>query len=50
VEKEEQRALLKREGCREIQGFLIGRPAQISTYARLTHGVLPFRSVNALAG
>jgi diguanylate cyclase (GGDEF)-like protein len=50
VEKEEQRALLKREGCREIQGYLIGRPAPISTYIGLTHGVLPFRSVNALAG
>ena len=50
VEKEEQRALLKREGCREIQGYLIGRPALISTYVGLTHGVLPFRPANALAG
>jgi EAL domain-containing protein (putative c-di-GMP-specific phosphodiesterase class I) len=39
VETESERAFLMREGCREIQGFLIGHPAPIATYAELTSGV-----------
>ncbi len=38
VETEGERAFLKREGCDEIQGFLIGRPAPIANYADLTSG------------
>jgi diguanylate cyclase (GGDEF)-like protein len=38
VETEGERAFLLREGCQEIQGYLIGRPVPISTYADLTSG------------
>ena len=38
VETEGERAFLMREGCREIQGYLIGRPEPIATYAEFTHG------------
>ena len=38
VETELQRAILKREGCDEIQGYLIGRPCPIADHAQLTHG------------
>jgi diguanylate cyclase (GGDEF)-like protein/PAS domain S-box-containing protein len=33
VETEPQRQILAREGCDEIQGYLIGRPAAIEAYA-----------------
>lgn len=36
VETKEQLAFLKRENCNEIQGYLIGRPAPIAQYGRLT--------------
>jgi diguanylate cyclase (GGDEF)-like protein len=36
VETEEQRTVLKREGCAEIQGYLIGKPLPIESYASLT--------------
>ena len=35
VETEQQRQILAREGCDEIQGYLIGRPAAIATYAEI---------------
>jgi diguanylate cyclase (GGDEF)-like protein len=35
VETESQRAFLMHEGCREIQGYLIGRPRAIETYAEI---------------
>ncbi len=38
VETEGQRIFLMAEGCLEAQGFLIGRPEAISTYASLLHG------------
>ncbi len=38
VETEGERQFLKREGCEQIQGFLIGRPAPIADYADLTCG------------
>jgi len=42
VETEEQRMFLKREGCTEIQGYLVGRPRPIGDYAELTVGVTTF--------
>jgi diguanylate cyclase (GGDEF)-like protein len=38
VETEGERAFLVREGCREVQGFLIGHPAPIAQYTDLTRG------------
>ncbi|MFZ3361199.1 MAG: EAL domain-containing protein [Xanthobacteraceae bacterium] len=38
VETKEQLAFLKRELCDEVQGYLIGRPAPITQYSRLTGG------------
>jgi EAL domain-containing protein (putative c-di-GMP-specific phosphodiesterase class I) len=35
VETRDQNAFLARESCDEVQGFLIGRPAPIETYAEL---------------
>jgi hemerythrin-like metal-binding protein len=35
VETEDQRAFLARERCREIQGYLVGRPRPIADYADL---------------
>lgn len=32
VETEEQQAFLSREGCQEMQGYLVGRPATIAQY------------------
>ena len=29
---------LKNENCNEVQGFLLGRPADIESYRRLTDG------------
>src|SRR5258707_3109999 len=39
VETEREREFLMREGCREIQGYLVGRPDPIAVYADLTNGV-----------
>lgn len=44
VETEAERAILKREGCKQIQGYLVGRPLPISNYdvlvgATMRHGV-----------
>ncbi|HTZ01555.1 MAG TPA: EAL domain-containing protein [Xanthobacteraceae bacterium] len=36
VETKEQLAFLRREKCNEVQGYLIGRPAPITQYSRLT--------------
>ena len=38
VETEDERMFLLVEGCLEVQGYLIGRPAPISTYADLLAG------------
>ena len=38
VETESERAFLMREGCKEVQGYLFGRPAPIATFAEITHG------------
>jgi EAL domain-containing protein (putative c-di-GMP-specific phosphodiesterase class I) len=47
VENEEQRLFLKREGCDEIQGYLIGPALAIAAYANVTAGATDFA---ALAG
>ena len=36
VETEGERIFLKREGCAEIQGYVIGYPGPIENYAELT--------------
>ena len=35
VETAEQLAFLARESCEEVQGYYIGRPAPIETYAEI---------------
>ena len=47
VETEGERLLLMREGCPEIQGYLIGYPRPIESYKDLTSGAVTQR---ALAG
>ena len=47
VETEGERLLLMREGCTEIQGYLIGYPRPIESYKDLTSGAVTQR---ALAG
>jgi diguanylate cyclase (GGDEF)-like protein/PAS domain S-box-containing protein len=41
VETMEQMALLRREGCDEMQGYLIGRPQAIACHAHLTREAAP---------
>ena len=41
VETEEQLDFLRREGCEELQGYLLARPAAIDTFAELVHGEGP---------
>ena len=50
VETELQRAILAREGCDEIQGYLIGRPGPIDDYADVTHGIGANRPQRASVG
>ena len=50
VETERERQFLMREGCREIQGYLIGRPQPIAAYAHITSGSAAGKSAEALAG
>jgi diguanylate cyclase (GGDEF)-like protein len=48
VETQGERVFLLREGCAEIQGFVIGHPQPIEAYADLTMGVAP--GERAIAG
>jgi diguanylate cyclase (GGDEF)-like protein len=41
VETEDQLAFLAREACDEIQGYLVGRPRPIESYAAITTGRSP---------
>lgn len=50
VETEEQLAFLAREGCDEIQGFLIERPEPISRYRQATTGFADASEMAATAG
>jgi len=38
VETEEQQAFLIKEGCSELQGYLIGRPRPIGDYLEIVEG------------
>jgi diguanylate cyclase (GGDEF)-like protein len=50
VETEDERDFLQREGCREIQGYLIGRPKPIAAYCDLTSGVAARQLGKAMVG
>jgi hypothetical protein len=50
VETEGERVFLMREGCQEMQGYLVGRPCPIATYAALTMGVAASAPSKAMAG
>ena len=50
VETEEQLAFLSKEGCNEMQGFLIGRPKPISDYGELVGREKIHSASVALAG
>jgi EAL domain-containing protein (putative c-di-GMP-specific phosphodiesterase class I) len=41
VETEAERTFLKAEGCREMQGYIVGRPEPIAAYSALTGGSRP---------
>jgi EAL domain-containing protein (putative c-di-GMP-specific phosphodiesterase class I) len=45
VETEGERLLLKREGCTEIQGYLVGYPRPIDSYADITSGTVRQRAM-----
>ena len=53
VETSAELAFLESELCNEAQGYLLGKPADIESYRRLTHGgaaiderpaVIPFKA------
>jgi predicted signal transduction protein with EAL and GGDEF domain len=48
VETERERQFLMREGCREVQGYLIGRPQPIVGYREVTGGLATSRLDAAL--
>jgi diguanylate cyclase (GGDEF)-like protein len=50
VETESEREYLMREGCREVQGYLFGRPRPISYYSDITSGVPTAELAVAIAG
>jgi diguanylate cyclase (GGDEF)-like protein len=50
VETERERQFLMREGCREIQGYLVGRPQPIASYREITNGFAASKLGEALAG
>jgi diguanylate cyclase (GGDEF)-like protein len=50
VETEREREFLLHVGCREIQGYLIGRPQPIARYSDLTSGFAARQLDKALAG
>jgi EAL domain-containing protein (putative c-di-GMP-specific phosphodiesterase class I) len=50
VETEGERDFLRDEGCREIQGYLIGRPQPIADYAGITSGITDHLPGRAMAG
>jgi EAL domain-containing protein (putative c-di-GMP-specific phosphodiesterase class I) len=50
VETESERKFLLHEGCREIQGFLIGRPEPIAVYSGLVSGIAVRKFGTAMVG
>ena len=40
VETKNEREFLRQVGCREIQGYLIGRPLPIASYSDITSGIV----------
>jgi EAL domain-containing protein (putative c-di-GMP-specific phosphodiesterase class I) len=38
VETQAELQFLRDEGCDEVQGYLLGRPAAIDSFRNLTHG------------
>ena len=50
VETEAQLAFLAKEGCNEVQGYLIGRPQPISHYHRVVAGFAQASEPAAIAG
>ncbi len=50
VETELERVFLLLEGCKEIQGYLVGRPEPIEAYIQLTTGRVPVRKFGAASG
>jgi EAL domain-containing protein (putative c-di-GMP-specific phosphodiesterase class I) len=49
VETEAERQFLSAAGCREMQGYLIGRPQPIAHYANLTSGAAASKADEAVA-
>jgi diguanylate cyclase (GGDEF)-like protein len=57
VETQDQLAFLSREGCSEVQGYLLGRPAPIAAYAsflqatrgKIGDGATPIPAITGLA-
>jgi EAL domain-containing protein (putative c-di-GMP-specific phosphodiesterase class I) len=47
VETQEQLDMLRRKGCAQVQGYLIGRPAPMSRL--IAEGVLGFKPAQAAA-
>jgi diguanylate cyclase (GGDEF)-like protein len=47
VETEDERAFLMKEGCPEIQGYLVGHPYPISRYRDVTNGFFPKSAMGA---
>jgi diguanylate cyclase (GGDEF)-like protein len=48
VETERERAFLMKAGCTEVQGYFVGRPMPISSYAELTNGTSAVASETAI--
>jgi diguanylate cyclase (GGDEF)-like protein len=50
VETEREREFLTGAGCRQIQGYLIGRPRPIAEYGNFTNGIAAIKKRKAMAG
>jgi diguanylate cyclase (GGDEF)-like protein/PAS domain S-box-containing protein len=50
VETPEQHEFLSREGCDQVQGYLVGKPLAIASYADVVGAAWPERSRRAAAG